>query len=124
VDIGGSDDVVVSGFFEKEAFDLTRTYRWTGTCGSVYFPGLRPGGDLLLTLSAGKRPAPAEVKVSLSGRELGSVVVAGPSFETFRLPLPSALPDHPVLRLDVRSWRAPNDTRDLGVMVDRLEVHE
>ena len=124
VDVGGSDDVSVSGFFDKEVLDNTRTYRWTGTCGSVYFPGLRPGASLLLTLSAGTRTTPAEVRVSLSGQPLGSVV-AGPGFDTFRLPLPSPLPqDPPVVRLDVRGWRAPHDTRDLGVMVDRLEVEE
>ena len=64
------------------------------------------------------------MRVSLAGQPLGSVV-AGPGFDTFRLPLPSPLPkDPPVLRLDVRGWRAPNDTRDLGVMVDRLAVEE
>jgi Dolichyl-phosphate-mannose-protein mannosyltransferase len=124
VDVGGSDDVSVSGFFDKEVLDNTRTYRWTGTCGSVYFPGVRPGRSLLLTLSAGQRTTPAEVRVSLAGQPLGSVV-AGPGFDTFRLPLPSPLPnDPPVVRLDVRGWRAPRDTRDLGVMVDRLAVEE
>ncbi len=86
LDVGGSDDVVVSGFFDKEILDNVRTYRWSGACGSVYLPGVAPGATLAITASAGQRPAPVEVKVSLSGVPLGSFV-AGPRFETFRLPL-------------------------------------
>lgn len=123
VDIGGSDDVQVSGFFDKEILDNTRTYRWSGACGSLYFPGLQPGGVLAMTVSAGERPAPVEVEVSLSGVPLGSFT-AGPEFETVRLPLPAALPEEPwLLRLDVPSWRpGERDGRELGVMLDRVRV--
>jgi hypothetical protein len=123
LDVGGSDEVVVSGFFDKEILDNVRTYRWSGACGSLYFPGLQPGAVLALTASAGERPAPVEVKVSLAGTPLGSFT-AGPTFEVFRLPLPSPLPRAPwVLRLDVRPWRpGARDGRELGVMVDRVAV--
>jgi hypothetical protein len=123
LDVGGSDDVVVSGFFDKEVLDNTRTYRWSGACGSLYFPGLEPGASLALTVSAGQRPTPAEVVVSLSGTPLGSFT-AGPIFETFRLPLPASLPEAPfILRLDVEPWRpGERDGRELGVMVDRVAV--
>jgi hypothetical protein len=99
VDVGGSDDVVVSGFFEKEIQDNARTYRWSGACGALYFPGLTPG-VLAVTASAGSRPALAEVRVSLSGAPLGSFL-AGPAFDTFRLPLPEALPAAPPALTDI-----------------------
>jgi hypothetical protein len=130
VDIGGSDDVQVSGFFDKEGGgDLT--YRWTGSCASVYLPGAKAGAELVLVASAGERPAearPPVVAASLSGASLGTFL-AGPRFEPHVLRLPDPLPPGPpVLRLDVPAWRpinflkASSDVRDLGVMVDRIEV--
>ena len=123
LDVGGSDDVVVSGFFDKEVLDNVRTYRWSGACGSVYLPGVEPGATLAITASGGQRPSPVEVRVSLAGTPLGSFV-AGPLFETFRLPLPRPLPPGSrVLRLDMRAWRpGEKDGRELGVMVDRVAV--
>ncbi|HEY5906869.1 MAG TPA: glycosyltransferase family 39 protein [Vicinamibacteria bacterium] len=122
VDVGGSDDVVVSGFFGKEILDNARTYRWSGTCGAIYFPGLAPG-VLAVTASGGPRPALAEVQVSLSGLALGSFL-AGPGFDTFRLPLPEELPAGPLLlRFDVAPWRpGERDGRELGIMLDRVAV--
>jgi hypothetical protein len=135
VDIGGSDDFQVSGFYEKEG-----GYRWTGRCGSVYLPALRDAGAVEVTLSAGpQRPptlAPPVVLVSLAGATLGEMA-AGPGWTTARFPLPDQWPaGPPVLRLDVvdaarrraLTWRpadvlpASSDTRDLGVMVDRVRV--
>ena len=123
LDVGGSDDVVVSGFFDKEILDNVRTYRWSGACGSVYLPGIEPGATLAITASGGQRPTPVEVRVSLAGVPLGSFL-AGPLFETFRLPLPRPLPSGSrVLRLDVPAWRpGDQDGRELGVMVDRVAV--
>ena len=129
VDIGGSDDVQVSGFFDKEG-GADRTFRWTGPCASVFLPAARPGAALVLTVSAERRPAsmPASVTVFLSGHPLGQFV-AGPIWSEHVFVLPSPLPPGPpVLRLDVPSWRPANvipgsqDTRDLGVMVDRVRV--
>lgn len=129
VDIGGSDDVQVSGFFDKEGGgDLT--YRWTGPCASVFLPGARAGATLSLSVSAGKRPRtpPVLVRVSLSGLSLGEFE-AGSEFADHALALPTPLPPGPhVLRLEVPAWRPANvfagatDTRDLGVMVDRIRV--
>ena len=129
VDIGGSDEVQISGFFDKEGGgDLT--YRWTGPCASVYLPGARPGATLSLRVATGQRPlsAPVAVKVSLSGVSLGEFE-AGSEFVDHALTLPAPLPPGPpVLRLQVPSWRPANvlpgatDTRDLGVMVDRVRV--
>jgi hypothetical protein len=129
VDIGGSDDVQVSGFFDKEG-GSDRSFRWTGSCASVYLPAARPGALLAITVSAERRPAttPASVSVSLSGQPLGRFV-AGPEWSEHVVVLPSPLPPGPpVLRLDVPPWRPANffpesqDTRDLGVMLDRIRV--
>jgi len=131
VDIGGSDDVQVSGFYDKEGGgDLT--YRWTGPCASVFVPGLRPGATLVVRASTGRRPAsrPASVGVSLNGAPLGAFQ-AGPTWGEHVLVLPDPLPPGPkVLRLDVPAWRPTHtdpdatDERDLGVMVDRLEIRD
>ena len=55
--------------------------------------------------------------------------VAGPEWSEHVFALPSPLPaGPPVLRLDVPTWRpinvdpASTDTRDLGIMVDRIRV--
>ena len=129
VDVGGSDDVQVSGFFDKEGGE-GRTFRWTGPCASVYLPAARPGAALSLTVSAERRPAatPASVSVSLSGLALGEFV-ARPEWSEHVFVLPSPLPPGPpVLRLDVPTWRPVNvdpgstDTRDLGIMVDRIRL--
>jgi hypothetical protein len=129
VDVGGSDDVQVSGFFDKEG-SSERSFRWTGGCASVYLPAARPGALLAITVSAERRPttSPARVNVSLSGRALGEFV-AGPAWSEHVFVLPSPLPPGPpVLRFDVPTWRPINvdpgstDTRDLGVMVDRIRV--
>jgi hypothetical protein len=129
VDVGGTDDVQVSGFFDKEGGG-GRTFRWTGPCASVYIPGARPGAGLAITVSGERRPVarPAVVKVSLSGVALGEFV-ATPEWSEHVFVLPSALPPGPpVLRLDVPPWRPINvfpdsrDTRDLGVMLDRIRV--
>ena len=144
VDIGGSDDAQVSGFFIKEGGgDLT--YRWTGSCASVYFPGARAGQSLVIRAAAGQRPpagdlphadgsgsrvriAPAEVQVSLAGVALGSFEARADWTEHhFRLPSPLP-PGAPVLRLSVKAWRPANvlpgstDTRDLGLMIDRVRI--
>ncbi|HEX6738359.1 MAG TPA: hypothetical protein VF310_08815, partial [Vicinamibacteria bacterium] len=129
VDVGGTDDVLVSGFYDKEGGGA-RTYRWTGSCASIYLPGARPGAELVLTTGVGRRPStrPAPVAVSLSGAPVGSFTATSDwSEQTLRLPDP--LPPGPaVLRLDVPAWRPVNtdpaagDTRDLGVMVDRVRM--
>jgi hypothetical protein len=127
VDIGGSDDFQVSGFFDKEGGG-DHTFRWTGACASLYLPGARAGDTLVITASAGQRPEVKPVAVSLSGAALGTFTPAS-DWSDARLPLPARLPPGPpVLRFDVPAWRPANllhdssDARDLGIMVDRLRL--
>jgi hypothetical protein len=139
VDVGASDDFQVSGFFQKERDADGRTYRWTGPCAEVYLPGARDGGRVTVTASAGQRPAdlpPSEVRVSLSGAALGRFTV-GPEWSAHTLDLPAERPPGPPrLRFDVvdpvtrrpRTWRparsvpGSDDTRDIGVKVDRITI--
>ena len=129
VDLGGSDDFQVSGFFDKEGGE-DLTFRWTGACASVYLPGARGGDTLLVTAAAGARPEvkPAVVRASLSGVAIGGFTPTT-GFGEYALRLPRTLPPGPpVLRFDVNAWRPANvlpeatDTRDLGVMLDRLRL--
>lgn len=135
VDLGGSDDFQVSGFFDKElardpSSGATRSYRWTGHCASVYLPGAQPGASVTITASRDRRPAalPATVRVSLSGVPLGSFE-AGAAWQDFTLRLPQPLPAGPaLLRFDTSAWRpaklltGSDDTRDLGIVVDRIRI--
>jgi len=78
------------------------------------------------------------VRVSLSGAPLGSFTV-GPEWSAHTLALPAAgAPGPPRLRIDVidpvtlrpRTWRparslpGSDDTRDIGVKVDRIQVEQ
>jgi hypothetical protein len=135
VDLGGSDDFQVSGFFDKEAArdprsGEMRTFRWSARCASVYLPGARAGAELRLSASADKRPPddPARVRVSLNGVELGAFTPDA-TWQEFALRLPAPLPPGPpVLRLDTSDWRparrlpGSTDVRDLGIVLDRITV--
>ncbi|HEV7503246.1 MAG TPA: hypothetical protein VGQ33_24675, partial [Vicinamibacteria bacterium] len=129
IDIGGSDDVQVSGFYDKEGGG-DHTYRWTGTCASVYLPGARGGDEVSVITATGRRPAaaPVPVSVSIGGAAVGRFD-AGREWEEHRLRLPDPLPPGPPeLRFDLPTFRPANvwpgdaDTRDLGVMVDRIRL--
>jgi len=131
LDVGGSDDFQVSGFFEKEGGG-ERTYRWTGRCGTVFLPGLRPGAELVIDAAVGDRPPAtwADVSVSLSGTPLGTFLPQA-EWTSHVLPLPDPLPTGPaLLRFDTRDWRpasalpASKDTRLLGLMVDRIRMRD
>ena len=90
------------------------------------------------TASAGQRPPslpPFVVRASLSRAPLGTFTV-GPDWSEHRFTLPGDVGAAPRLRLDVldpvtgrpRTWRPANslpgadDTRDLGVKVDRVVI--
>jgi dolichyl-phosphate-mannose-protein mannosyltransferase len=131
VDVGGSDDFQVSGFYDKEGGG-DHTYRWTGRCASLYLPGARAGDMLTLTTSTGRRPVgvPVSVSVSIGGQGVG-VFPAGADWADHTVRLPDPLPPGPPLvRLDAPTFRPVNtlagetDPRDLGVMVDRVRLSE
>lgn len=138
IDIGGSGDLQTSGFFEAEATG-DRTYRWTGGCldergnatGSVYVPAASAGASLKIRATAHLRPEnakPARVRAFFDEVPVGEFTADG-SWRDFEITLPDPLPrGAKILRLEVPAWRPTNtnplatDSRDLGVMVDLIEV--
>jgi hypothetical protein len=138
IDIGGSGDLQTSGFFEAEATG-DRTYRWTGGCldergnatGSVYVPAASAGASLKIRATAHLRPEnakPARVRAFFDEVPVGEFTADG-SWRDFEITLPDPLPrGSKILRLEVPAWRPTNtnplatDSRDLGVMVDLIEV--
>ena len=138
IDIGGSGDPQTSGFFEREATG-ERTYRWTGGCldergnatGSIYVPAASAGVRLRIRATAHLRPAtarPAQVQAFFDEVPVGEFTADG-TWRDFEIVLPSPLPKgSKILRLEVPAWRPTNtdpsatDTRDLGIMVDSVEV--
>jgi hypothetical protein len=135
-DIGGSGDPQISGFYEREALG-ERTYRWSGACldaqgqavASVYLPAVRPGRAIEIEASAFTRPetARAPVVTVTLGETLVGQFEATAGWTTFALKAPPGESSR-LLRLSVPAWRPANtdagstDTRDLGVMVDRIRV--
>lgn len=139
LDVGIRDDVHVVRFHakEQEGTGARRTFRWTRDTSYVSIVNMQADHRLLtLWMHNGGRPpsvAPARVLVRLGGRLLGSVVVEN-GFRPYSFPIPAELAgelsrsDVPaLLRLDTTVWNprrtgVSNDDRELGVMVDRVEV--
>ena len=114
------------------------TFRWTRDLSYVSIVGTRPGQRLLtLWMGNGGRPASAgaaQVDLFLNDSALGSVTV-GPELDPYRFAIPAELAaaiarseDAAQLQIVTRTWnpspisRAAGDDRDLGVMVDRIEI--
>lgn len=136
LDVGYQDDLNVVRFNAKEVTE-GRTIRWTGPQSFVAIPGLTGNErEVILIMSNGGRPpnAPrARVEVSLNNVPLGSVEVAS-GFAAYRFDIPpaaaaqSAGGDDPAqLKLVTTLWNPQQvlgvpDNRNLGVMVDRVDV--
>jgi hypothetical protein len=137
LDVGYLDDLNVVRFFAREVTE-GRSFRWTGRQSFIAATGL--AGDereLELVLHDGGRPAaapPATLDVFLNEIPLGRIEVRS-GFQNYRLAIPAevvrlaALSDDPAqLRLVSSVWSPHDfgggpDTRELGVMVDRVEIH-
>jgi len=135
IDVGGSDDLLVAWFFEKERDQEGTTYRWSQRTSSIFLPSIgRDSKELIIRLAGSEEPgAPLNaVTVSVNESELATLQPTS-GFESYRLELPSELTARlddgsAILRLDTEPWRPANtipgatDIRDLGVRVDRVEV--
>jgi hypothetical protein len=135
LDVGFEDDLQVVRLGDKEMTE-GRTFRWTGDQSFVTVQGLTGRErEVVLVMADGGRPAtapPAVVEVLLADVSLGGVTVKG-EFAEYRLPIPPdalkgamASPGRQ-LRLRATVWRpsefsSSTDTRELGVMVDRVEI--
>ncbi len=138
LDIGSMDDPYLQAFHAREMTE-GRTFRWTNPISLVSVIGLS-GQERTVTLvmDDGGRPAgapPAAVEVLFDGESIGRIDV-GPGFRSYTLPIPAGLVaraaasrDPVLLRLQSTVWSPAaitpgnTDTRELGVMIDRIEIH-
>lgn len=136
LDVGIRDDLHVVRFHAKE-LAAGRTMRWSQDQSFVSVTTFGPGArEVVLTMSSGGRPQglpPADVSVYLNDRLLGTVTVAD-GFRPYSFALPTGLAgaaaaaDTPArLMLRTPVWNphkvlGSQDARDLGVMVDRVQV--
>jgi len=136
LDVGTRDDLHVVRFHAKER-NAVRSFRWTRDVSYVSITGISPDASLLtIVMENGGRPAtlpPATVEVFLDDRRLGQVTV-GAEAQPFSFAVPRDLAataaageDTSLLKLVSRTWNpraalGVNDSRDLGVMVDRIDL--
>jgi hypothetical protein len=136
LDVGTRDDLHVVRFHAKEQSGEA-TYRWTGRLSFVTVTVLDASArGVTLWMGNGGRPLsvpPADVEVSLHNQVLGAVRVAD-GIRPYTLPIPPALAaraagtgDPVELRLRTSTWNPMRvigtpDDRELGVIVDRVQV--
>jgi hypothetical protein len=135
LDVGLRDDLHLFRFHAKEIAS-GRTMRWSQDQSFVSVTHVPPGArEVVLTMSSGGRPAgppPAEVTVFLNDHLLGRAIVSD-GFRPYMFALPPGaaeasdgdIPPRLIIRTPVWNPRetlgAPDD-RELGVMVDRVQV--
>jgi hypothetical protein len=136
LDIGTRDDLYVVRFHAKERTE-GRTFRWSRNPSYIAVTNIRADSrEVTLWLSDGGRPAaggPTDVTVSLDNQVLGTVHVTT-GFKPYTLAIPAQLATAIAtrgqavqLKLTSTVWipaltLGTSDTRDLGVMVDRVAV--
>jgi hypothetical protein len=137
LDVGVNDDLNVLRFHAKERHGNGTTFRWSRDVSYINLMGIPASArTLTLVMDDGRRPpsAPkAEMRVDLDDHPLGTLTV-GPDFRSYTLAIPPEVAAEAAsrglparLKLVTTTWRpkavigVPDD-RDLGVMVDRVEV--
>jgi len=137
LDVGVNDDVNVLRFHAKETHANGTTFRWSRDVSYINLQGVTAEDrTLTLVMDDGRRPPQvprATVEVSMNDQVIGRVTV-GPDFKPYALAIPPALAaavgasGAPVrVKLVTNTWRpkavlkVPDD-RELGVMVDRVDV--
>jgi hypothetical protein len=135
LDVGGSDDLQVAWFHEKELEEDGTSFRWSQRVSSIFLPAVGGGTrTLVLRIAGAKEPeAPLpEVTLALDGRPLGSIRPTR-EFEDYALEIPEEIggrpePSYSILTLATTPWRPLNqipgssDVRDLGIRLDAVEV--
>ena len=136
LDVGTHDDLHVVRFHAKEEAS-GRTMRWSQRQSFISLPSLRPTHrQIVLVMSSGGRPQaapPADVTVQLNDHPLGTVRVTD-GFKPYVFDLPAGVAAEAAeaeapsrLRLVTTAWNphlviGSGDDRELGVMVDRVQV--
>jgi len=131
LDIGDKDDLYVVRFHAKER-DPRGTFRWTQRQSYLSIPGLTPARhEFVLWMQNGGRSAkapPARLEAFIGDQSIGAVVV-GPVMQpySFLITDTALIADTTTIRLVTDTWNpraaiGVDDDRDLGVIVDRVEV--
>lgn len=135
VDVGGSDDLQVSWFHEKELDEAGTSYRWSQRISSIFLPAIGEGTryvDVTLASAADEGAPISDVEI-LVDDEIVTSVTPGSSFQTYTIELPRALIErapatYSILTLRTPTWRPSSslpeatDVRDLGVRVTAVHV--
>ncbi len=138
LEIGVRDDLNVVRFHAKERRpESGTTFRWTGPQSYVLLQGMAADArEVTIWMGDGGRPPQAPsaiVEVTLDGETLGTARPVD-AILPYRFALPPDLarrlgaePDPARLSLRVQTWSPAailgvSDTRELGVMVARVEV--
>lgn len=138
LNIGDGDDLHVAGMHGPERSVDGVTFRWTSAQSEVRILGTLPDtANLTLLMNDGTRPAragPAEARLFLNERPLGTVVVTTSTFERYTVPIPSDLARDmaaretaSLLRIESTPWVPRDvtdspDARELGVVLARVEL--
>ena len=135
LDIGVNDDLYVVRFHAKEQSE-GRSFQWTRARSFVTMTSIVPSTrELVLWMNDGGRPPaaqPADVTVALDNEPLG-VVRVSTGFKPYTLPISPELAARVSaagmadLTLSTPVWKprlvlGTADDRDLGVMLDRVEL--
>jgi len=136
IDVGEQDDLQVVRFHSKER-DTRGTYRWTRATSYLSLVDVPADArELVLWMDNGGRPpaaGPADVELFVGEISIGRALVAS-GIAPYAFPIPPALAtamsssrDAVTVRIRTATWRPRDvlkvaDDRDLGVMVDRVEV--
>ena len=136
LDVGTMDDLHVVRLHAKEQ-NGNVTFRWTRDVSYVEILGIRQDSRIVtLWLNDGGRPpgvARAQVQVTLEGVVLGAIV-ATDEFQPYTFAVPEVLAaalasetNRARLMIETNTWNPSadsgfSDDRDLGVMIDRVEV--
>jgi hypothetical protein len=135
LDVGGSDDLQVAWFHEKELEADGSSFRWSQRTSSIFLPAVGAGSRTIVMRLAGPKEAEAplhSIEAALDGRPLGTISPTR-GFDLYELSIPPELggrpqATHAILTLATRTWRPSNDVpdssdvRDLGFRLDSVAV--
>jgi hypothetical protein len=135
LDVGGSDDLQVAWFHEKELEEDGTSFRWSQKTSSIFLPAVGAGTTAIALRLAGPKEAEAPlhtVEAALDGRPLGTLAPTR-AFEVYELSIPAEIGErlessYSILTLTTKTWRPSNeipeasDVRDLGFRLDSVEV--
>ena len=140
LDVGANDHLHVRYMHDRSVDNRGVTYRWTADRSLVWIVGTLPNARALtLRLSRGGRPPEADearVSVFLDDQPLGTIAVADDAFRSYTLADTRVARERgggttdtaATLRLETPPWVPLDllgipDRRELGVMLDRVEIH-